>query len=101
MRLPHYFHIPSHRSLALSSPTLSPLHSSNRHAFNPDCTLELIFAIDVFQRQKLILSRVVETEMKFGWFRCSPFQVDLLDPENSVKTTMKYPRGEEACENLS
>ncbi|KAJ1380292.1 F-box protein [Sesbania bispinosa] len=67
----------------------------------PTAHPELISVVDVFHRQKLILSRVVENEMEFGWFRCSPFLVDLLDPKESIKTTMGYPRGEEACENLS
>ncbi|KAJ1401560.1 F-box protein [Sesbania bispinosa] len=44
---------------------------------------------------------MIETEMEFSWFRCSPFRVDLLDPKDSVKTKMEYPRGEEGCENLS
>ncbi|KAJ1385827.1 F-box protein [Sesbania bispinosa] len=31
----------------------------------------------------------------------SLFRVDLLDLKDSVKTTMEYQRGEEACENFS
>ncbi|KAJ1379147.1 hypothetical protein SESBI_47117 [Sesbania bispinosa] len=63
--------------------------------------LGLIFVVDVFHRQKLIMSRVVETETESCWFWCSPFRVDLLYPNDLVKTVMEYPRGKEACENLS
>ncbi|KAJ1390179.1 F-box protein [Sesbania bispinosa] len=35
---------------------------------------ELIFVVEVFHWQKLILSRVVETETESGWFWCSPFR---------------------------
>lgn len=58
---------------------------------NPDRTPELISAVDLFYGQRLVLSRVVETETVTGWFRCSPFRVDLLDPKDVVRTRVKYP----------
>lgn len=63
-------------------------------------TPELISAVDLFHRGRLILSKVVETETESGWFRCSPFRVDLLDPKDSIETGMEYPRDEEACGGL-
>ncbi|XP_027349268.1 probable F-box protein At2g36090 [Abrus precatorius] len=61
---------------------------------------ELISAVDLFHRQELVLSRMVETETESGWFRCSPFRVDLLEPKEAVPSVMKYPRSEEACDGL-
>ncbi|MCI06226.1 putative F-box protein, partial [Trifolium medium] len=31
---------------------------------------------------------------------CSPFRIDILDPKDSVETSMEYPRNDEACKNL-
>ena len=61
---------------------------------------ELISAVDLFHGDKLILSKVVETETESGWFRCSPFRVDLLDPKDAIRTRIGYPRGEDACRSL-
>ncbi|XP_061355156.1 probable F-box protein At2g36090 [Gastrolobium bilobum] len=74
--------------------------AQNSHHANPDRTPELIFSVDLFHRRKLILSRVLETETESGWFRCSPFRVDLLDPKDTVKTGMEYPRDEDVCRNV-
>ncbi|KAK7337271.1 hypothetical protein VNO77_17836 [Canavalia gladiata] len=73
---------------------------SSRHA-SIERTPELIFAVDLFHRRRLVLSRVVETETESEWFRCSPFRVDLVEPKDVVQTAMEYPRSEEACEDLS
>ncbi|XP_014495415.2 probable F-box protein At2g36090 [Vigna radiata var. radiata] len=70
-----------------------------RHA-NIERTPELVTAVDLFHGRKPVLSRVVETETVSGWFRCSPFRVDVLDPKEAVATAMEYPRSEEACERL-
>ncbi|CAI8584131.1 unnamed protein product [Vicia faba] len=74
--------------------------ASNCHRKNIESTPEIISAVDLFQREKVVLSRVVETETESGWFRCSPFRIDILDPKDSVETSMEYPREEEACRNL-
>lgn len=44
------------------------------------------------------MSRVVETETVTGWFRCSPFRVDLLDPKDTVPTPIGPP--DETCKEL-
>ncbi|KAJ1385770.1 F-box-like domain superfamily [Sesbania bispinosa] len=75
-----------------SRPSASPI--------NPDRTPELISAVDLFHRQRLVLSKVVETETVTGWFRCSPFRVDLLDPKDVVRTPVKYPVDEDTCRDL-
>lgn len=61
---------------------------------------ELISAVDIFHRRYAVLSRVVETETESGWFRCSPFRIDVLDPKEAVATAMEYPMSEEECERL-
>ncbi|KAJ7976164.1 F-box protein [Quillaja saponaria] len=61
---------------------------------------ELISAVDVYYKGKLVFSKVVETETLTGWFKCSPFRVDLLDPKDVVPTPIKYPNGEDACGTL-
>ncbi|KAJ1405101.1 hypothetical protein SESBI_26043 [Sesbania bispinosa] len=95
------FHHASRSFFSDSFPTATTTsHNSNCHAINLDRTPELIPAVDVFHQHKLILSKVVETETESGWSQCSLFRVDLLDPKDSIKMVMEYPRGEEACENL-
>lgn len=41
-----------------------------------------------------MLSKVVETETASGWFRCSPFRVDLVEPKDAVRSRVEYPRGD-------
>lgn len=74
--------------------------ASNRHRANLEATPEILSAVDLFHRKKLVLSRLVETETESGWFRCSPFRIDILDPKDSVETSMDYPRDDESCKNL-
>ncbi|XP_022730183.1 F-box protein At2g27310-like [Durio zibethinus] len=51
---------------------------------------ELISAVDIFYQNKIIYSKVEEMETSSGWFLCSPFRVDLLDPKDSTSTPIKY-----------
>ncbi|KAH7512201.1 hypothetical protein FEM48_Zijuj12G0065500 [Ziziphus jujuba var. spinosa] len=62
---------------------------------------ELISAVDIYYRGKLMFSKVVETETVSGWFRCSPFRIDLLEPKDVVTTPIRYPNGDNACGQLS
>lgn len=36
-----------------------------------------------------------------GWFRCSPFRIDLLDPKDVVPTEVRHPDDEVACESFA
>ncbi|GAU16121.1 hypothetical protein TSUD_339920 [Trifolium subterraneum] len=72
----------------------------HRHRTNLETTPDILSAVDLFHRKRLILSKVVETETVSGWFRCSPFRIDILDPKDSVETNMEYPRNDEECMNL-
>ncbi|XWS28534.1 hypothetical protein CRYUN_Cryun25bG0078300 [Craigia yunnanensis] len=51
---------------------------------------ELISAVDIYYQNKIIYSKVEETETSSSWFLCSPFRVDLLDPKDSATTPIKY-----------
>ena len=53
-------------------------------------TLELISAVDIHYKNSLIFSKVEATETITGWFQCSPFRVDLLDPKDTVPTPVQY-----------
>ncbi|XP_010520447.1 PREDICTED: F-box protein At3g44326 [Tarenaya hassleriana] len=53
-------------------------------------TKELISAVDIYYKGEVIFSKVQETETVSGWFLCSPFRVDLLDPKESVSTRIPY-----------
>ncbi|XP_061347740.1 probable F-box protein At2g36090 [Gastrolobium bilobum] len=77
-------------------------HSTTATApINPDHTPELISAVDLFHRQRLVFSNVLETETGTGWFRCSPFRVDMVGPKDAVRTPVKYPVDEDTCRDLS
>lgn len=61
---------------------------------------EIISAVDVYYKGEPIFCKVIETETVTGWFRCSPFRLDLLDPKDVVPTGIKYPEGEATCREL-
>ncbi|KAL6133680.1 hypothetical protein ACLB2K_065914 [Fragaria x ananassa] len=84
-----------------SFPLLANLDSSSAAAAadHHDRPSELISAVDIYHGEKLIFSKVVETETVSGWFMFSPFRVDLLDPKDVVPTTVKYPEAD-TCRDL-
>ncbi|CAH8387220.1 unnamed protein product [Eruca vesicaria subsp. sativa] len=64
---------------------------------------ELISAVDVHYRGKLVLSRVVKTETTTAWFRSSPLRIDLVDAKETVPTTAIEGGGrwtEDTCRDL-
>lgn len=79
-----------------------PLPCSSTTLPNSNCpllpsTTELISAVDIYYRNELIFTKVEETETVTGWFRCSPFRIDLLDPKDVVPTQIQHPNGDESC----
>lgn len=58
---------------------------------------EFISAVDIRYKDKLIFTKVQETETVTGWFRCSPFRIDLLEPKDVVPTPIKHPEGDDTC----
>ncbi|CAL5419641.1 unnamed protein product [Camellia sinensis] len=61
----------------------------------------LISAVDIHYKNKLIFTKVQETETLTGWFRCSPFRIDLLDTKDVIPTTVCHPDSDEACAELA
>ncbi|GMN72851.1 hypothetical protein TIFTF001_054236 [Ficus carica] len=61
--------------------------------FNPDPpsspSARLISAVNIFYKDKVIFSKVKETETLTEWFQSSPFMVDLLDKKDSVTTRIR------------
>ncbi|KAF8044218.1 hypothetical protein BT93_A2258 [Corymbia citriodora subsp. variegata] len=60
----------------------------------------LISAVDIRYRGDLIFSRAVETDADSGWFQCSPFRIDVLDPKDAVRTAIRFPDAEQARREL-
>ncbi|KAJ0259705.1 F-box protein [Hirschfeldia incana] len=85
------------------SDAYSALDSTAGSVPDPDRPFpELISAVDVHYRGKLILSRVVKTETTTAWFSSSPLRIDLVDPKDTVPTPIE--RGgrwaEDTCRDL-
>ncbi|CAK9184691.1 unnamed protein product [Ilex paraguariensis] len=74
---------------------LSRPSQPNRHP-GPSI-LELISAIDVHYKNKLVFSQAHVTETVTGWFQFSPLRVDLLDYKETVQTPVKFSGDEETC----
>ncbi|KAL2503052.1 putative F-box protein [Forsythia ovata] len=74
--------------LPLVDPTATNLSPSSTSAPLPS---ELISAVDIHYQDKLIFTKVQEMETVTGWFRCSPFRIDLLEPKDVVPTPIKHP----------
>uniref|UniRef100_A0A7C8ZQV4 F-box domain-containing protein n=1 Tax=Opuntia streptacantha TaxID=393608 RepID=A0A7C8ZQV4_OPUST len=75
-------------------PTLSPI------LYPPSLPSRLVSAVDIFYRGRCIFSTVHETETVTGWFRCSPFRVDLLGPKETVATPIRRPSHDDTCRDL-
>uniref|UniRef100_A0A1J3DPV7 Putative F-box protein n=1 Tax=Noccaea caerulescens TaxID=107243 RepID=A0A1J3DPV7_NOCCA len=62
---------------------------------------ELVSAVDIHYRGKLILSRVVKTETTTAWYQSSPLRIDMVDPKDTVETPIKRGRRtEDTCRDL-
>ncbi|KAL4560704.1 hypothetical protein LXL04_032857 [Taraxacum kok-saghyz] len=84
--------------LPTSEPTTvspSPQHPTS---FPP--ASELISAVDIYYRNKPILTKTKETETISDWFRCSQFRIDMLDPKDVIRTQIPQPIGEATCTAL-
>ncbi|KAA8518534.1 hypothetical protein F0562_016008 [Nyssa sinensis] len=76
----------------------SPLNLDRSSTSSPS---EIISAVDIYYQDKLIFTKVQETETVTGWFRCSPFRIDLLDHKDVVPTRLQHPDGDETCMALA
>lgn len=64
-------------------------------------TPRLISAVDIFCGDKLIYSRVKETETLSGWFQSSPFRIDLMEPKEVAAAPLKFEGEDGACMELA
>ncbi|CAI9778918.1 unnamed protein product [Fraxinus pennsylvanica] len=78
-------------------PLLEEGRSSSKHSSSAPPPSELISAVDIHYQDKIIFSKVQETETVTGWFRCSPFRIDLLEPKDVIPTPIKQPDGDDTC----
>ncbi|KAI3823350.1 hypothetical protein L1987_04785 [Smallanthus sonchifolius] len=90
------FPLPSPDPTALTPPSSPP---QRQKLLNPS-SCGLISAVDVYHRNKLIFTKTEETETVSGWFRCSPFRIDLLDRKDVVPTEIPHPDGVATCTDL-
>ncbi|KAK4478769.1 hypothetical protein RD792_014268 [Penstemon davidsonii] len=76
------------------------LSSSNLNRSSSSPPSELISSVDIHYKDNLIFSKLQETETSTGWFRCSPFRIDLLEPKDVVPTQIKHPERDENCNRI-
>ncbi|XP_009767269.1 putative F-box protein At2g36090 [Nicotiana tabacum] len=62
--------------------------------------LELISAVDIHYKEKVVFSKVQETETTTSWFQCWPFRIDMIDPKDVILTTIKHPNDDDTCTDL-
>ncbi|KAK9280680.1 hypothetical protein L1049_014378 [Liquidambar formosana] len=85
-----------HRSFFSDSfPLLGHRPPSQKINHRPSLPSEIISSVDLYYKNEAIFSKVQETETVTGWFRCSPFRVDLLDPKDSVPTPILHTGGDD------
>ncbi|XP_057971033.1 probable F-box protein At2g36090 [Malania oleifera] len=80
-------------------PLLPPVNS--KYSGRPSPPPGLISAVDIRHLGELIFSRVQETETESGWFRCSPFRIDLVGPKDVVATSVRMPDGDGEWRSLA
>ncbi|KAL8036397.1 hypothetical protein ABFX02_12G155900 [Erythranthe guttata] len=61
---------------------------------------ELLSAVDIKYHDNLIFTKLHETSTDGGWFRSSPFRIDLLEPKDVVPTAVKYLAGDESAAEI-
>ncbi|KAL7092265.1 hypothetical protein ACP275_12G155200 [Erythranthe tilingii] len=61
---------------------------------------ELLSAVDIKYHDNLIFTKLQETSTDGGWFRSSPFRIDLLEPKDVVPTAVKYLAGDESVAEI-
>ncbi|KAK2987410.1 hypothetical protein RJ640_020607 [Escallonia rubra] len=84
----------------LSTPDPTTVTTPAASTLSPP-TQEIISAVDIHYKDKLIFTKVQETETATGWFRCSPFRIDLLDPKDVIPTPAQHPNGDDTCTALN
>ncbi|KAL1298820.1 hypothetical protein HN51_043111 [Arachis hypogaea] len=85
-----------HRSIFSDSfPSLHPSALHNNQNPPPSPSPELISAVDIYYNGQPVFSRVHRTETQKGWFLCSPLWIDILEPNETVPTPLKFAKSED------
>ncbi|XP_075512711.1 F-box protein At2g27310-like [Primulina tabacum] len=83
-------------------PAVGYQHSAKRtKKRSPSGTSELISAVDIYCDDQLVYSKVMVAETHSGWFICSPFRLDLLDPKETVPTPLKFDGEDGNCMDIA
>ncbi|GMH09970.1 hypothetical protein Nepgr_011811 [Nepenthes gracilis] len=83
---------------SLSFPLLLPTPRLDHHPPSPP--QQLISAVDIAYRGKIILSSARETETDTARFRCSPFRINLLEQKDVGSTPIRKQTGGDSCKDL-
>ncbi|CAK9184692.1 unnamed protein product [Ilex paraguariensis] len=88
-----------HRSFFCDAfPTFRPFSRPSHPNRRPwPSVFDLISAVDVHYKNKLVFSQAHLTETVSLWFQCSLLRVDLLDYKETVPTPVKFAGDEETC----
>ncbi|PSR89844.1 F-box protein [Actinidia chinensis var. chinensis] len=85
-----------HRSFYSDAfPALQPTPPPHHSRQPPSAAV--VSAVDIRYHNKLILSKIHDTETESAWFLCSPFRVDLLDPKETVPSPVKFQSSDDTC----
>lgn len=83
-------------------PAVGHQHSAKRtQKRSPSGTSELISAVDIYCDEKLVYSKAMVAETRSGWFTCSPFRLDLLDPKETIPTPLKFDGEDGNCMEIA
>ncbi|KAK4792302.1 hypothetical protein SAY86_022737 [Trapa natans] len=74
-----------------------PKQRPRRHN-RPSPATELISAVDIFYKDEVIFSKVHVTETESGWFRSSPFRIDMVGQKETVVTSISRNPAEDEDE---
>ncbi|KAK4762144.1 hypothetical protein SAY87_030028 [Trapa incisa] len=89
-----------HRSFFSDSYSLPAVSGHDFADVRSSTPAEIISAVDIHHRGKLIFSQVVSSETVTAWFKCSPFRIDMLEPKEVVATPVPYPDTNHECRQL-
>ncbi|KAK1404696.1 putative F-box domain-containing protein [Heracleum sosnowskyi] len=88
-------------SLCYSLPPSITTTSTNTFIIRTPSPIEqLISAVDIHFHNDNIFSKVQETETVSGWFKSSPFRIDLLDPKETITTRIPHVDDDDTCDNF-
>lgn len=55
---------------------------------------ELVSAVDIYYKGKPVFSKLLRTETHKGWFLCSPLWIEILEPNETIETNIKFEQND-------